>query len=299
MTTGTTVGFIGLGAMGTGMAQTLLEAGHAVQGFDVRQEAVDALAAAGGRGVDSVQDAAREVDVLLVMVLSAEQVTQVLFGQNENGVDAAGVLPSDAVVMQCATVTPAFARETAARLSERGLLMLDAPVSGGTVGADGGSLTVMASGPDAAFTRAQPVLDAIADNVFNLGAECGLGSTMKMINQLLAGVQLAAAAEAMAFAEKAGLEAQQVYDIITVSAGNSWMFENRVPHLLADDYTPHSAVDIWLKDLGIVLETGRAEKFPLPLAAAAIQQFVAASAQGWGRLDDMAVVKIYERMGGK
>ena len=292
----TTIGFIGLGAMGTGMARTLLDAGHAVRGFDVRREAVDALTAAGGTGVDSVQAAADGADVLLLMVLSAEQVTQVLFERDSDGIDAASVLPSDAVVMQCATVTPAFARETAARLNERGLLMLDAPVSGGTVGAEAGSLTVMASGPDAAFARAQPVLDAIAANVFNLGEECGLGSTMKMINQLLAGVQLAAAAEAMAFASKAGLDAQQVYDIITVSAGNSWMFENRVPHLLADDYTPHSAVDIWLKDLSIVLETGRAEKFPLPLAAAAIQQFIAASAQGWGRLDDMAVVKVYEGM---
>ncbi len=294
----TTIGFIGLGAMGTGMARTLLDAGHAVRGFDVRREAVDALTAAGGTGVDSVQAAARDADVLLVMVLSAEQVTQVLFERDSDGIDAASVLTSDAVVMQCATVTPAFARETAARLNERGLLMLDAPVSGGTVGAEAGSLTVMASGPDAAFARAQPVLDAIAANVFNLGEECGLGSTMKMINQLLAGVQLAAAAEAMAFASKTGLDAQQVYEIITVSAGNSWMFENRVPHLLADDYMPHSAVDIWLKDLSIVLETGRAEKFPLPLAAAAIQQFIAASAQGWGRLDDMAVVKVYQALSG-
>jgi 3-hydroxyisobutyrate dehydrogenase len=177
-----------------------------------------------------------------------------------------------------------------------GLEMLDAPVSGGTVRAAEGSLSIMTSGHPAAYERCNPLLDAMAANVYRLGDECGQGSTMKMINQLLAGTHLVVAAEAMAFAAKAGMDLETVYKVICNSAGGSWMFQNRVPHILADDYTPHSAIDIWIKDLGIVLETGKAEHFPLPLTAAAYQLYVAASAQGWGRLDDAGVVKVYEML---
>jgi L-threonate 2-dehydrogenase len=289
----TTIGFIGLGAMGMGMARVLLKEGFAVRGYDVAPAAVDTLTQAGGTGVSSAAEAAEGADVLLVMVLNAEQVESVLFG--EDGV--AVKLSAGSVVMVCSTVPPAFARQTADRLYAQGLEMIDAPVSGGTGRAADGTLSMMTSGHAAAYKRAEPVLTALAANVYRLGDECGQGSTMKMINQLLAGVHIVSAVEAMAFAAKSGMDLQTVYDIICTSAGGSWMFQNRVPHILEDDYTPHSAVDIWIKDLGIVLETGKAERFPLPLTAAAYQVYVAASAQGWGRIDDAGIVKVYEMMG--
>lgn len=289
----TTIGFIGLGAMGMGMARSLLRAGFTVRGFDVVAAAIANFEEAGGVGASSPADAAVGADLLVVMVLNAEQVASVLFGED----GAAAQLAAGAVVMVCSTVPPAFARQTAQRLAEMGIEMLDTPVSGGTVRAADGELSVMASGSADAFAKAEAVLAAVAANVYRLGDECGQGSSMKMINQLLAGVHIASAAEAIAFAAKAGMDLQTVYDVICNSAGGSWMFQNRVPHILANDYTPHSAVDIWIKDLGIVLDTAKAEKFPLPLTAAAYQLYLAASAQGWGRIDDAGVVKVYEMMG--
>jgi 3-hydroxyisobutyrate dehydrogenase len=131
-----------------------------------------------------------------------------------------------------------------------------------------------------------------------MGSEPGLGSTMKLVNQILAGSQIALAAEAMAFGVRAGLDPHQIYEVICNSAGNSFMFQNRVPHMLNDDYTPHSAVDIWVKDLGIVLETGKELRFPLFFSALAHQLFMSASAAGHGRLDDAAVVKVFEQLTG-
>lgn len=289
----TTIGFIGLGAMGMGMAQVLLKAGFTVRGYDVMPAAVDRFTGAGGVGVPTAAATAEGTDLLILMVLNAEQVESVLFG----GEGAAAKLSAGGVVMVCSTVPPAFARQTADRLYALGLEMLDAPVSGGTGRAADGTLSMMTSGHPAAYERAEPVLAALAANVYRLGDECGQGSTMKMINQLLAGVHIVSAAEAMTLAAKSGMDLQTVYDIICTSAGGSWMFQNRMPHVLEDDYTPHSAVDIWIKDLGIVLETGKAERFPLPLTAAAYQIYVAASALGWGRIDDAGIVKVYEMMG--
>jgi L-threonate 2-dehydrogenase len=196
------------------------------------------------------------------------------------------------------TVSPAFARETATRLEAIGRELLDAPMSGGVARAAEGSLTVMASGSPAAFERAEPVLAAIAAQVYRVGEECGQGSTVKMINQLLAGVHIAAAAEAMAFGAQAGVDPALLYEVISNSAGSSWMFQNRVPHMLAGDFTPLSAVNIFVKDLGIVLETGTALRFPLPLSAAAHQLFLMAAAAGLGREDDAAVVKVFEQLAG-
>ncbi len=288
----TTIGFIGLGAMGMGMARSLLRAGMTVRGYDVVPAAVAAFEEAGGMGASSVAEAAHNADILVVMVLNAEQVEGVLFGEG----NAVAQLAAEATVMVCSTVPPAYARQTAQRLKAQSLEMLDAPVSGGTVRAAEGELSVMASGSPAAFARTEAVLAAVAANVYRLGDECGQGSSMKMINQLLAGVHITVAAEAMAFAAKAGMDLSTVYDVICNSAGGSWMFQNRVPHILADDYTPHSAIDIWIKDLGIVLDTAKSEKFPLPLTAASYQLYLSASAQGWGRLDDAGVVKVYEMM---
>lgn len=288
------IGFIGLGAMGMGMATTLVRAGFSVKGYDINPQAGERFVAAGGASVESAAEAARNADVLILMVVAAEQAEEALFGAG----GGTAALPADALVMLCSTVAPAYARQTAARLRTLGLEMLDAPVSGGVARAAEGKLSIMASGSPAAFTRAEPVLAALAEHVYRLGDECGQGSTVKMVNQLLAGVHIAAAAEALALGVKAGVDPQQLYDVISNSAGSSWMFQNRVPHMLAGDYTPLSAVEIFVKDLGIVLETGKAQRFPLPLAAAAHQMFLMAAAAGYGRLDDSAVVKVFEQLAG-
>jgi len=288
------IGFIGLGAMGMGMAKSLLRAGFTVQGYDINPAAVTAFTEVGGRGATTVAEAANGADLLIVVVLNADQVTDVLFGKG----DAAQALPKGGIVLLCSTVSPSFAQQTSSKLAELGLLMLDTPISGGTARAAEGKLSMMIAGPDAVIAKAQPVLDAMAANIYRMGTEPGMGSTMKLVNQILAGSHIALAAEAMAFGVRAGLDPQQIYEVISNSAGASFMFQNRVPHMLDNDYTPHSAVEIWVKDLDIVLETGKEMRFPLFFTALAHQLFVSASAAGHGRLDDAAVVKVFESLTG-
>ncbi len=283
---------VGLGSMGLGMAESLLRAGIDVVGCDINRGALERIAARGAAAVDAPDKLPSDCDALLVVVVDADQVEGVLFGPN----GAAAQLQRSAVVVVCSTVPPPFAEALASRVEACGLHYLDAPVSGGTARAAEGALTVMASGSADAFARAQPLLDAMASVVHRLGDSAGRGSAYKMINQLLAGVHIVAAAEAMSFGIKNGLDPQTLYDIISQSAGNSWMFENRGQHILEGDYTPRSAVDIFVKDMGIVLNTSSQLRFPLPLAAAASQLFTMAASKGWGGLDDAAVAKVYEAL---
>ena len=284
------LGVIGLGSMGFGIAASLLRAGHQVCGSDVSADAVARLQAQGGLPGDIAAEAAG-LDGLVVVVLNAAQVEQVLFG----GTGLASQLPRGAVVICCVTVAPDFVRDMAARCQALGLHYLDAPISGGSVKAANGKLAIMASGSAAAFAAAEPMLTATAETVFNLGDSAGMGSAMKAVNQMLAGVHIAAMAEAITFGMTQGIAPETFLKVIPDCAGTSWMLENRAPHVVAGDYTPHSAVDIWPKDLGIVLDAARAAKFAAPLTAAALQQFVAASGMGLGRQDDAAVAKVYAR----
>jgi putative dehydrogenase len=288
------VGVIGLGSMGMGAALNMAAKGLEVTGCDVRESVLDELRGAGGAAVSAVSALPGGLDALVVFVVNAAQVEQVLFGE-------AGALPRMApggVVLCCTTVAPDYAKALEPRLAERGLLLLDAPVSGGASGARAGKMTVMASGSAAAFERAAPVLDAMSGKVWHLGEAAGVGSTVKMVNQLLAGVHIATAAEAMALGIRAGADPRVLYDVITTSAGNSWMFQNRVPHILDGDDTPLSAVNIFVKDLGIVLDQARALTFPLPLAAAAHQLFLAAAAGGHGGKDDAFVIRVWQALAG-
>jgi L-threonate 2-dehydrogenase len=288
------IGFIGLGAMGAGMAANLLRAGFQVAGFDLRQAALDELARRGGRPAPTPRAAAEGAAVLILMVVNDAQVEAVLFGTD----GALEALPAGATVVLSSTVAAGYVRRLGERLEALGLHLLDAPVSGGASGAEAGQLTIMASGPEAAFAGAGPALEACAKKVYRLGDEPGIGSTVKAVNQLLAGVNLVTAAEGMAFGVALGADPKVLYEVIRGAAGGSWMFENRVPHMLADDYTPKSAVDIWVKDLGLVLETGKALKMPLPMAAAAHQVVMMAAAQGLGPIDDAGFVKVYETFTG-
>jgi 3-hydroxyisobutyrate dehydrogenase len=185
-----------------------------------------------------------------------------------------------------------------ARLAERGLWLIDAPVSGGAKKAAEGQMTVMASGTEQAFAVGGGMLDAIAGKVYRLGDHAGVGSTVKMVNQHLAGVHIAAACEAMALGIRAGAEPAALYEVICNSAGMSWMFQNRVPHILEGDYRPLSAVNIFIKDLGIVLDAARKLSFPLPLASTAHQLYLATAAAGHGGEDDSAVIKYYAMLAG-
>ena len=284
---------IGLGSMGYGIAASILRAGHRTHGFDVVPAQVERFRAEGG-AAGTLAAVAGELDAAVVVVLNAAQTEAVLFGAD--GVVAR--LRPGAVVVACATVPPAFARAMAARCGEAGVLYLDAPISGGSVKAADGRLTVMASGAPEAFAAARPVLEATAETVFELGHEAGAGSAMKAVNQLLAGVHIAAMAEALTFGMTQGIAPARFVEVISRCAGTSWMLENRAPHVVAGDYAPRSAVDIWPKDLGIVLETAREASFAAPLAAAALQQFLAASGSGLGREDDAAVAKVYARNAG-
>jgi 3-hydroxyisobutyrate dehydrogenase len=284
------IGFIGLGAMGAGMAANLLHAGHAVRGFDVRKEAVEALVRQGGLAAASPADAAEGTRVLFVMVVNQAQCETVLFGEH----GAADALAWGATVVLNSTVPAGFVRDLAGRLKERGIELLDAPVSGGAIGAEQGQLTIMASGSEAAFEAAGAALEVCAKKVYRLGNEPGIGSTVKAVNQLLAGVNLVTAAEGMAFGVALGADPRVLFEVIRGAAGGSWMFENRVPHMLDDDYTPKSAVDIWVKDLGLVLDTARTLRMPLPMSAAAHQVVMMAAAQGLGPIDDAGFVKVYE-----
>ncbi|NNF70659.1 MAG: NAD-binding protein [Rhodobacteraceae bacterium] len=284
---------IGLGSMGLGMATSLLRAGHVTFGIDRNPDAQNRFAEAGGAPGD-LTEVAGTLDAVVIVVLNAAQTETVLFGPD-------GVVPklrNGAVVVACATVAPEFARAMEARCADHGVLYLDAPISGGSVKAAEGALSIMASGTPEAFAAARPVLDATAATVFALGDAAGAGSAMKAANQLLAGVHIAAMAEAMTFAMTQGIDPETFLDVIPKCAGTSWMLENRAPHIVAGDYTPHSSVDIWPKDLGIVLDIAKGVKFGAPLTAAALQQFLAASGSGLGLEDDAAVAKVYARNAG-
>jgi 3-hydroxyisobutyrate dehydrogenase len=295
MQQGTKIGFIGLGAMGAGMAASLCRAGFAVTGYDVREAALAQLVERGGGRAATPAEAAEGAQLLFVMVVNDAQVEAVLFGEH----GAAAALAEGTTVVLSSTVPAGFVRDVAAGLAERGVHLLDAPVSGGAVAAEAGELTIMASGSLAAFAAADPALEACARTVYRLGDAPGIGSSIKAVNQLLAGIHVVAAAEGMAFGTALGADPKVLYDVIRNAAGGSWMFNNRVPHMLADDYTPRSACDIWVKDLGMVLGIARDLRMPLPIAAAAYQVVMMAAAQGLGPIDDAGFVKVYEGFTGK
>ena len=284
---------IGLGSMGYGIAISALRGGHATYGFDVNADQAARFRSEGGLD-GQLEEIAPTLDVVLTVVLNAEQTEAVLFGPE-------GVvphLPDGAVVIACATVPPAFAKDMSARCAAHSVHYLDAPISGGSVKAADGKLSIMASGKPEAFAAARPVLESISETVFELGDAAGAGSAMKAVNQLLAGVHIATMAEALTFGMTQGVAPEKFLDVISKCAGTSWMLENRAPHIVDGDYTPHSSVNIWPKDLGIVLDIAKSAQFSAPITAAALQQFVAAAGQGLGGEDDAAVAKVYARNAG-
>jgi 3-hydroxyisobutyrate dehydrogenase len=283
------VGVIGLGAMGGGMARSLLRAGHDVHVYDVRKDIAAAFAQEGGQAHETAAGLAHHCEVVISVVVNAAQTESVLFGEQ----GCAAAMSPGAVFVMCSTVDPGWSANLEARLGDMGLLYIDAPISGGAAKAASGEITMMTAARPEAYAQCEALFDAMAACVYKLGDHAGAGSKVKIINQLLAGVHIAAAAEAMALGLREGVDPQALYEVITHSAGNSWMFENRMAHVLAADYTPLSAVDIFVKDLGLVLDMARASKFPLPLSSTAHQMFMQASTGGHAHEDDSAVIKIF------
>ncbi|OZG42715.1 3-hydroxyisobutyrate dehydrogenase [Aeromonas sp. A35_P] len=285
------VAVIGLGAMGMGAARSCLRAGLTTYGIDLNAEARNQLQQAGAAAVMAdARPLAETLDAVLLLVVNAVQVRKILFG--EHGL-AAHLKPGTGIMIS-STIATEEAASLARELAALDLPMLDAPVSGGAIKAEAGEMTVMAAGADAAFDKLAPVLDAVAGKVYRVGSEPGQGSTVKIVHQLLAGVHIAVAAEAMALASRAGISLDLMYDVVTHAAGNSWMFENRMARVLTGDYQARSAVDIFVKDLTLVADTARELRFPLPLASTALNMFLAASNAGHGKEDDSAVIKIFD-----
>lgn len=285
------VGFVGLGSMGLPMAANLLRAQIPVCGYDLNPEALRRLEAAGGTAAASAAEAAAQADLFLLMVVNVEQAERLLMA--EGALDA---MPADGTVVLMSTCPPGAVRHLASQVEAAGRRFLDAPVSGGVVGAEAASLSIMIGGAASVLARARPALRAMGGNIYHVGHEAGHGAAAKAVNQLLCGVHLAAAAEALSLAEAAGMDPAMALEIVSGSAASSWMLRDRGPRMLQDEPPVTSAVDIFVKDLGIVMAAGTAERAALPLAAAAHQMFLAASGQGRGAEDDSQVIAAYRAL---
>lgn len=281
--------FYGLGSMGTGMAHSLRRAGFRVNAFTNKPEVRQAFIDAGGESAD-LATFAPEAAAVVLAVVNAAQTENILFGKT----GLAERLPAGCVVIACPTIAPADARQFEADCEARGLLYLDAPISGGALKADAGALSFMASGRPEAFAAAQPFLDVMAASVFNMGERAGAGSVMKAVNQMLAGVHVAMTSEAMAFGMAQGLPPDRVLEVVSQSAGTSWMFENRAPRLIEEDFVPaHASLTIWPKDLGIILGICQQLGLAAPITQAALDRYQQAIDEGRAHEDDASLVKTY------
>ncbi|KAJ5279701.1 hypothetical protein N7478_005073 [Penicillium angulare] len=289
------VGFVGLGAMGFGMATHLVKEGYPVHGFDVFPASVEKFKAAGGIPASSLQESASDKMYYICMVASAPQVQSVLFG--EGGIVAA--LPLSATLILCSTVPASYAQSVTAELQSRGrgdIHFVDAPVSGGAKRAADGTLSIMAGAPDAALESGRFLLQAMSDvtKLYLVPGGIGAGSNMKMVHQVLAGIHILGASEAMGFAAQLGLDATTTAEAIKSSASWSWMHENRLQRLLEEDWHPGaSALTIILKDVGIITTSSRQNQFPTPLCTTAEQVYLSALLQGYGPVDDASMVRQY------
>jgi L-threonate 2-dehydrogenase len=283
------IAFIGLGAMGRPMAGNLVKAGYETHGYDLYQPSLDDLVKRGGISHDTAEKACAGKDALILMVVNADQAEDALFNQG-----ALASLAPHATVILCATCSPARVTQIADKVLATQRKFIDCPVSGGVVGAENGSLTMMAAAPSAHLEPVKALLTTLGSRFYHVGETPGQGATVKVINQLLCGVHIAAAAEALALGEKSGLDGAQLIDIFGGSAASSWMLNNRGPRMLEDNPGSTSAVDIFVKDMGLVMEAARGVKSPAFLAALTEQLFTATSAKGFGKYDDSQVIRAYK-----
>jgi len=285
------IGFIGLGAMGGPMAKHLLKAGYRLSVFDLNPQPMTELKAVGAFETGSAADAAQEADVIITVLPACENVKAAVLG-------AKGVLEaakSGAVLIDMSSIAPHTSRLVAEEAQARGIKFMDAPVSGGTIAAENGTLTIMVGGDKELLEEHRRILEAMGKTIYHVGG-IGMGETIKMINQVLVGINILAIAEAFVLGTKLGAEPQVLYDVIRKSAGNSFLIDHRVPnYILKGDFTqPGFSLDLLLKDVGLAVESAKIEKVPLFLTAQAFQCLAMASASGRGRLDMSSVIEILE-----
>jgi 3-hydroxyisobutyrate dehydrogenase len=289
------VGWLGVGAMGAPMAARAARSGHSVRAHDITPERAAALAADGVQPAETIASAAAAADVVAIMVATPGQLEQALFGPD----GAASALHAGAVVVIMSTAGPRAVVSAATRLADAGVAVVDAPVSGGVQRAAAGELLIMVSGPAGPVARARPLLDALARSAPVVGLLPGDGQRMKLVNQLLCGVHIAAAAEALAFAEALGLEAAQCWQVLREGAAASFMLDDRGARMAAAQFDQaRSAMDIFVKDMGLVTEAAGQAGAAVPLAAAARQLYTRGHQLGMGRLDDSALIEVLRAMRG-
>ena len=284
----TRVGWIGLGAMGFPMAGCVARAGFDVSAYDINPARAEALTTDGVKPAASINEAASGADVLIVMVATPDQVESVLFGDDP----AAAALAAGAAVVVMATVGPAPVKRWAERLAQQQVDLVDAPVSGGAARAAAGDLLIMVGGTQSAVDRAQPLLDAMARSAPHVGTAPGDGQKVKLVNQLLCGVHIAAAAEALALAEAMQLDPGATWEVLRGGAAASFMLDDRGARMVHGTDEVKSALDIFVKDMGLVTDAARASSYPAPLASAAEQLYLAGRRAGLGRRDDSAVIEV-------
>src|SRR5215204_6553634 len=287
-------GFIGLGAMGAPMAKRIVSAGFDLSVFDVRPENADPLVELGARRAGSPREAAEGAEALVLMVVNAEQAEDALFG----GDGAAEILSPESAVVVMSTVGPEAVRRIEGPLAGRGVRLLDAPVSGGVARAERGDLLIMAGGIADLFEEVRPLLAAMGSTVSHCGGSVGDGQSVKLVNQLLCGVHVAVAGEALAYAEALGLDPRSVFETIRHGAANSFMLEDRGERMLEREFVPaKSALDIFVKDMGLVRLAAGEQGFQTPLDAAH-RLYEMGSSLGLGEEDDSGVVRVFERTDG-
>lgn len=285
----TRVGWLGLGAMGAPMARRLAASGTEVVGYDVDSARLASLASDGIGAADSPAGAADGADVLAVMVATPAQASDVLFGPD----GAVAALPPSALILVMATIGPEAIGAIAARTKGLGVGLVDAPVSGGVARADAGELLFMVSGEPGQVAAVRPLIDVMAAQVAIAGPNAGDGQRLKLVNQLLCGVHIAAAAEALAFAEAIGLDPRACWETVRHGAAGSFMLDDRGARMLAGDFTEvRSALNIFVKDMAMVTGAARQHSFPSPLASAAEQQYLGGARAGLGRCDDSVLIEV-------
>jgi 2-hydroxy-3-oxopropionate reductase len=286
-----TVGFVGLGTMGREMALNLLKAGFAVCAYDVRKEAIDDLVAQGATGAQSPADAARDADIIISMLPDTPQVEEIVYG--EGGLLSA--LPRGRLLVDMSTISPVAVRRMHADLKAAGVAFLDAPVSGGPVGAKNASLSIMAGGDKEAFLRAEPYFRAMGTTITHVG-EAGAGQTVKLCNQLVCAINLQAICEALALGRASGVDLDQLRNVLLGGSAASWMLDKLGPAMIAGDASPGFRIDLMLKDLRLVQEQALSLSVPLPGTALVTSQYVEARAHGEGTNGNQALFRVYDRM---
>ncbi len=290
------IGFVGLGIMGKPMAKNLLKAGYDLTFYARRPEVIQEMKAAGGKPAASSKAVAEVTDIVVTIVTADAQVREVILGPD-------GVLEGASegkLIVDMSTISPLTIREVAGVAAEKGVRVMDAPVSGGDTGAIAGTLTIIAGGEKADFERCRGIFAAMGkkENIFHVGP-VGVGQTVKIVNQLIGGVNMAAIAEGLVLGIRAGADPNVMRQVIEVSSGNSTLFQNRVKNfLLKDSFVPGFMLDLMKKDLGIGVDLGKALNVPVPIAAAAYQMYAAAAGLGAGRQDFSAVCRAIEHLTG-